>query len=362
MITTASTQDVGSVDRDRERGRRRAETCHLETGQQQVVDHLRATPGVESAALAGWPLLTGQQRNNFISVHGLPPTKDLAFFMPVSPGWLSTMQIPLFDGRDFTPNDIDPGAAIVTTTFAKLFFPNENPVGQFFEKTEPHGKPHRYQIVGLVGDVRYQSIRRPVLPVFFLPFNSVNDAGALDARAGGTILVRTTSSNPLALAPLLRQEIPRARSEFRVSNLVPQLQINESQTLRERLLATLALFFAAVALLLAGIGLYGVLHYSVQQRRREIGIRIAVGAQSNSIIRLVTTPIFSAIFSGAVAGLTLGFISTRYIESLFYQVKSTDPSILAFPTLAIFIAATAAAFPAVLRAVHTDPVEILRTD
>ena len=329
---------------------------------QHVVDHLRGTPGVESASVAGWPLLSGQQRNNFISVHGQPPGKDLAFFMPAGPGWLETLKIPLFDGRDFTPTETDPGSAIVTSAFAKLFFPNENPVGQFFEKTEPHGQPHRYQIVGLVGDVRYQSIRRPFVPAFFVPFNYVNDSGAFEPSTYGTVLVRTTSDNPLALASLLRQEVPRARSEFRVSNVVPQIQINESQTLRERILATLAIFFAAVALLLAGVGLYGVLHYSIQQRRREIGIRIAIGAQAKSIIRLVTAQIIFAITTGAVAGLLLGISGSRYLTALFYQVRATDISILAFPTTAIFLAATAAAFPAVLRAIRTDPAEILRSD
>ena len=140
------------------------------------------------------------------------------------------------------------------------------------------------------------------------------------------------------------------------------MEINLSHTVRERLLAMLALFFAVVALLLAGVGLYGVLHYSVLQRRREIGIRIAVGAQASVIARLVTVNVFSMVFAGGLAGLALGMILVRYIQGLFYQVKATDLAMLAFPSLAILAAALLASLPAVLRAIRTDPVAMLRAE
>lgn len=174
--------------------------------------------------------------------------------------------------------------------------------------------------------------------------------------------MRTVSPNPLALASTLRQEIPRAGPEFRVSRICTQLEINQSHTVRERLLAMLALFFAVVALLLAGVGLYGVLHYSVVQRRREIGIRIAVGAQARSIARLVTVDVFPMVLIGGVAGLGLGLASVRYIETLFYQVKATDLAMLAFPSLTLLAVALLAALPAVIRAVRTDPVAMLRAE
>jgi ABC-type antimicrobial peptide transport system permease subunit len=128
------------------------------------------------------------------------------------------------------------------------------------------------------------------------------------------------------------------------------------------LLATLALFFAIVAFVLAGIGLYGVLHYSVLQRRHEIGIRIAVGAQAGGIARLVTMEVFSMVLLGAVAGVGLGMVSVRYIESLFYQVKATDLQMLAVPSLAILAGAFLAALRPVMHAVRIDPATMLRVE
>jgi ABC-type antimicrobial peptide transport system permease subunit len=140
------------------------------------------------------------------------------------------------------------------------------------------------------------------------------------------------------------------------------MEINLSHTVRERLLATLALFFAIVAFVLAGIGLYGVLHYSVLERRREIGIRIAVGAQAGGIARLVTMEVFSMVLLGAVVGVGLGMVSVRYIESLFYQVKATDLQMLAVPSLAILAGAFLAALRPVMHAVRIDPATMLRVE
>jgi ABC-type antimicrobial peptide transport system permease subunit len=161
---------------------------------------------------------------------------------------------------------------------------------------------------------------------------------------------------------LLRQEVPRARPEFRVNRIRAQVEINLAHAVRERLLATLALFFAIVALLLAGVGLYGVLHYSVLQRRREIGIRMAVGAQAASVVRLVSREVFTMVFLGAVAGLALGMVSVRYTEALFFQVKATDLTMLAFPSLAILGVALLAALRPVLHAVRIDPASMLRAE
>ena len=164
------------------------------------------------------------------------------------------------------------------------------------------------------------------------------------------------------MASILRREVPRAWPEFRVSNIRTQEELNQAQTVRERLLAMLAFFFGAVALLLAGIGLYGVLSYSVLQRQREIGIRIAVGAQVGDIAKDVTAVVFSMVGIGSVVGLGLGLASGRYVQALLYQVKSTDLVALTVPLVAILAAGLLAALPAVARAVRIDPVAIMRAE
>ncbi len=329
---------------------------------EQVADHVRNVQGVEAVAIGDSPLLGGSGWNNFISVNGAPPNGVLAYMRAVSPGWLDVMKIRLLDGRDFRPGDTHPGAALVNETFAKIYFDGVDPVGKSFDLSLDEGVRLRYEIVGLVGDVRYRNLREPILPQLYVPFHAVDNNGVSRKRGAGILLVRTSSLNPRSLASVLRQEVPRARAEFRVSRIRTQLEINQSQTVRERLLATLALFFAVVALLLAGVGLYGVLHYSVLQRRREIGIRIAVGAQAGGIARLVTMDVFAMVLVGAVAGIGLGMLSVRCVESLFYQVKATDMQMLAFPALAILAGAFLAALRPVMQAVRIEPVSMLRAE
>ena len=323
----------------------------------QVAQRLRTFPGVERVALASSPLLSGYSENNSISVNGGPPSDDLTYFLHVSPGWVETLKIALIAGRDFRASDAYPGSAIVNETFARRYFPGDNPIGRTFDETGDSGERTHLQIVGLVRDVRYRGMREPIPPVAYVPFQ-----GAGDPISRGTFVVRTSGVNPLALVSALRQEVPRARPGFRVSNIRTQLEINQSLTVRERLLAMLAVFFAVVALVLAGVGLYGVLDYSVEQRRREIGIRLAIGAQPRNIAQRVTAEIFSVVLLGAAAGLALGMVSVRYIDALLYQVKPTDFGILALPVVTILATALLASIPAVLRAVRIDPVTMLRAE
>lgn len=323
----------------------------------QMADHLRALPGVEKVGMAGWTLPGGNSWNGFVSPNGAPPGPTLAYFLPVSPGWLDAMRLRLVAGRDFRQDDTTPGSAIVNETFARDFFPGQNPIGQFYARGT-----NRFQIVGVAADAPYRNVREPILPVGFVPFHAQATGGEPQTSREATFMVRTAAANPLALAAFLRHEVSAYQPAFRVSNIHTQLELVEAQTVRERLLAMLALFFAAVALLLAAIGLYGVLDYSVLQRRREIGIRRAIGAQSAGIARLVTAGIFAMVLAGAAAGLGLGLAAARYVESLLYQVKPTEWGILALPAAAILAASLAAALPAVIRAIRIDPGKMLRTE
>ena len=329
----------------------------------QVAEHLRTVPGVEKAALIAWPLMSGESSVGNISVDGAPPTDIFSDFVIISPGWADIMRIPLLGGRDFRAADANPTVAIVNQAFAKQYFNGENPVGKSFERVEPSRGRARFEIVGYLRDARSRdNLRQPIRPTAYIPFQAIDAKGGFQPMGRGTFVVRTSSANPLALASTLRREVPRGRSGFRVSNIRTQTELNQSSMLRERLLATLAFFFSAVALLLAGIGLYGVLDYGVVQRRREIGIRMAIGAQAGDIARRVTADIFSWVLAGGLAGVALGMASVRYIEALLFGVKPTDLGMLALPAAAILAAAIVAAVPAVVHAVRIDPVSMLRAD
>ncbi len=321
---------------------------------EQVAERLRTAPGVEAVALCEWPLMAGGSWNGFISVQSAPPGPVASYFLSVSPEWREVMKIPLLQGRDFRASDALPGAALVNETFGRQFFRTENPAGRSFDVVSLEGRHTPYQIVGVVGDARYKDMREPMQPTAYFPFKA--------RYARGTFIVRTASRNPMAMASALRLDVPRARAGFRVSNILTQTALIEQHTVRERLLATLALFFGAVALSLAGVGLYGVLDYSVLQRRREIGIRIAIGAQAGDIAWSVIAEIFAVVAAGAFLGIVLGIASVRFIETLLYEVKATDLRVLALPTATIFAVALVAALPAVIRALRIDPVTMLRSE
>jgi len=329
----------------------------------QTAEALRAAPGVDSVAISGWPLLGRIRINSDISINGAPPSPTPGWFLNVSPGWLSTMNIPLVSGRDFRPEDISPGAAIVNETFVKTFFPGQDPIGRSFERgaNQPINK-----IVGVTPDVPYDDLREPSRAVFYVPFTEIdvlnNNKSAPSVVDFATFTIHSNAQNPLALAGSLRQFIAQRHNGLRVSNITTQFDLVRDQTVRERLIAMLAAFFAAVALLLAGIGLYAVLNYSVLQRRREIGIRMAIGSTRAGIVRIVTLDIFLMIALGGCTGVVLGFGAARYVESLFYQVKATDADMIALPTCAMLLSALVATLPAVLRALRTDPTEILRSE
>ena len=330
---------------------------------EQVTDHLRALPGVESAALASWALMAGSGWNSYVWANGHSPEgMTPPWFLGVSPGWFDTMKIPLIDGRDFRRDDAYPQVGAVNETFARRYFDGQNPVGRTFETMLDGTHRATVHIVGYVGDARYMDMRTPIPPTVYVPFSRKSAPVVAGGGDIGTFVVRTNNPNPLVMASTLRQEIPRARPEFRVSNIRTQEELVRSQTIRERLLAMLSLFFAAVALVLAGVGLYGVLEYAVLERRRELGIRIALGAQAGDVAWRVTFEVFAMLVLGSAAGLVLGIASETYVATLLYQIKATDSSILAAPAVTILAVALLAAFPPVLRAIHIDPVEMLRSE
>ena len=217
-------------------------------------------------------------------------------------------------------------------------------------------------MVGVVSDTPYRYLREKTLPAAFVPYREVDDKGIVGKESNGTFLVRTTASDPMAMAAEMRRKVAAAGTGFRVSNVETQQELIDNQTVRERLLAMLGAFFAVVALLLAAVGLYGVLHYSVMQREREIGVRIALGATARNIALIVSARVFAMMLLGAAAGLTLGLASERFVASLLYEVKGTEMSMMTLPALVLLLAGALAAAPAVMRAVRIDPVVMLRSE
>jgi predicted permease len=330
----------------------------------QTAEALGAAPGVEAVAIARWPLLSGIQINSDISINGAPPSPTPAWFLNVSPGWLSTMKIPLVSGRDFRREDTSPGAAIVTETFVRTFFPGQDPIGRTFTRgaNQYVGAASQYKIVGVTPDVPYHNLRETSRAVYYVPLAEVDAKAVPQTVEFATFVIHTDAQNPMGLSDSLRRVIGERHNGLRVSNATTQLEVVRDQTIRERLIAMLAAFFAAVALLLAGIGLYAVLNYSVLQRRREIGIRMAIGSTRAGIVRIVTFDVVLMIALGGGAGVALGFGAAHFVASLFYQVKATDAEMIALPAGALLLTALIATLPAVIRALRMDPTEILRSE
>jgi len=322
----------------------------------QVATRLQSLPGVERAAVAEWPLLDGNSyRQNDVSINGRTAFGTPSRFLMVSPGWIETMKIPLITGRDFRPDETQ--VALVNQEFVREYFQGDDPIGKWFE-AQPGGQwGQRFLVIGVVGDTRYRRVRDPILPIAYVPFLLPSHKESLIVRISSN-----TAAHPMAVAPFLRQEVSRGGPGFRVTRMRTQQAMLDAQTVRERLLATLALFFAGVALLLAAVGLYGVLDYSVFQRRREIAIRMAIGAQGRTIIRLVITRTLFFMFTGAIAGVVLSLISTQYVKTLLYEVSPTDWGMITLSFVMIVAAGLFAAVPAMVRAVQVDPVNVLRAE
>ena len=249
---------------------------------------------------------------------------------------------------------------MVNETFAKVYFPGEDAVGKTFE-TNKNGVT-RCRIVGIVRDSRSEDMRSPISPVVYLPFRSVDAEGKPRTWRSASFVARVVGGREAALGPILQRSVTRAQSGFLVSRVVPQTELVEQQTIRERLLATLASFFAAIALLLAAIGLYGVVQYSVEQQRRDLGIRIAVGAPAWEVVRRATANGLAMMGVGAGVGFGLARASTRFIETLVYGVKATDLAAVGWPAAVLLVAAVAACVPPALAALRIDVSEMLRAE
>jgi putative ABC transport system permease protein len=326
----------------------------------QLAASIRGLPQVESVAVAGWAPLTGNRWRYAVTIPGRPPQENSPNWVSVLPGYLGTMRIPLVAGRDFRIGDRGPGqddagrpipgVAIVNETFARVYFDGRNPVGRFVTVKSLNAP---MEIVGMTADAVYFSVREASHPAVFVPFEP--------ERSGATVLVRTQGA-ALDLPRVLTREIPRLVPDMQVHEMAPFSSIVTQQMIRERLLAALSTFFAAVALVLAVVGMYGVLNYAVTREQREIGLRMALGARPGHVVTLVTTRLARMVVLGAVAGLGVGLGLGQFVRTLLFEMQASDPAALAPPIIALAAAALLAVLPPAIRAVRTDPARTIRTE
>jgi predicted permease len=328
----------------------------LEAGQarevgRQLREHVAAMPGVESASASGWAVFRGWSWGNNLQLPGGGQAES--FRLDVSADFFKTMGTPILDGREFQATDSDgtnPMPVIVNEAFARTFFPGERAVGRRVTTTS-RGQELAYDIVGVVANVRDGSVRGEVPPYLFSP---VGDAG-------GTLQIRT-SVDLQTIATRVREELPRVHPSLRLTDVTTQSALVANTLLRERLLAVLSGFFAALGLVLAAVGLYGVLSYAVVRRTREIGIRLTLGAQPAAVVRSVIGRVAIAIGLGVVAGLAGGAYFATFVRTLLYEVEPFSAVSFVLPVLGLLAVGLVAAWFPARRATRVDPAEALRME
>jgi predicted permease len=326
-----------------------------------LADVVRQMPGVEAAAVSGWPLLSNNGWQRTVRADGATDGRPESFFA-AGPGFFEVTRIALLDGRDFGPADRGPGldrdqrpvagVGVVNEAFARRYFEGRSPVGRRIQVRQGDDVEAPLEIVGLVRDTPYRRVRDAVQPIVFVPFGGMGE---------GTLMARTTG-DPLALGPGLARVLQSEWPGARVRDLRPATDFVRTQTVAERLLARLCAAFAALALLLAGIGLFAVVNDAVVQRRREIGVRMALGARALDVVRHVTARALGLVALGLVLGLAGGLAFGRLVRSILFQVAPTDGGPLGLPFLVLAAVFAAASLSPTLRAVRTDPTETLRCD
>lgn len=319
-------------------------------------------PGVDKAALGDRTLLDGNNWNNFISIDGAPPAEPRVFMRGVGPGYLATIGVTWRDGRDIRPGEQHTGVAVVNEAFARAYYRGQNPVGRIFHLPWRNNTMRPIEVVGLVADARYRSLRDPALPVAYVPFRQ-NDwvTGEMRPKLNAAFLVRATTPDIQALTTLIRARVGQASPAIAVSSVRTQEAVIAAQTVRERLLAILGTFFAAVALALSAVGLYGVADYLVVQRRRDIGICLALGAPTSRVARLVLSGVVAMVGLGAGIGLVLGLGSERYLAPLLFGVTTTDHGALGWPAGIVLVVTALACAGPIASALRTDISATIRT-
>ena len=323
----------------------------------ELLERLRAIPGVESAALTNIiPLRDWGGGSAWID--GAPREPKPTRLSRVGPGYFQTLEVPLVAGRDFNAGDRvgAPDVAIVNHAFARRFLNGANPVGhRLWIEAAPGSPDTLYEIVGFVGDTKYADLREDWRPIVY--YAAAQDDGA---GAGGTFLIRSRLPQGEVVASVKRvlNEINPAIT-INFEGLKPMI---DATILRERLIATLSGFFGLLALLLACIGVYGILSYGVASRTTELGIRMALGAQRTDVFWLILREALWLVIIGVVVGLPLIFAVTRLAATLLYELSPTDPVSLVAAAMLMLVVAMLAGYLPSRRATRVDPIVALRCE
>jgi predicted permease len=323
---------------------------------QKLQDDLAALPGVVSASMAEQPLLADAQDMRTVNVDGYTPREEENMnpnTNAVGPGYFRTLGIPVLAGREFTERD-DAGAprvAVVNETFARYFFGNESAVGRRFGTGDRN--PRTIEIVGVVKDGKANTLREKTPRFFYLPYKQG------ERLSGMTFYVRTAQA-PEAAAEGLRGVVRRADPTLPVFDLkTMETQVGDSLFV-ERMIAALSAAFGVLATLLAAIGLYGLVSYTVVRRTREIGIRVALGADRGRVLGLVLREVAAMAGLGIALGLPAAWALSRVVEAQLYGLSATDPLTMVLATAGLAGTALLAGYFPARRATRVDPMVALR--
>ncbi len=313
-------------------------------------DRLSSLPGVTSASFSSDTLLSGNLWTEDIQVEGRSDKSAIqANMLSVGPRFFETMRIALLEGRTFTPADISSAepVAIVNRAFVRSWIHGRNPLGMHFGGTGP--KDVKWQIVGVVDDAKYNSLREQIAPTAYIPL-----------KKGGAHFELRTAMNPAALIPGVRRIVNDFDNNLPLFAVRTQTEQVDQLLFGERLIARLSSLFGLLALVLACVGLYGLLSYQVARRTREIGIRMALGAERRDISRFVVGKGITLTLIGAGIGLAGALALTPFLVSLLYGVKPTDPATFVGALLLLTAVAWAACYIPARRATKVDPMVALR--